>query len=313
MKILVTGGAGFIGSHIVDLLLQQGHSVVVVDDLSNGSLQNLNPAARFYRLSINDAALQDVFAREQPEIVCHQAAHTVVTQSVRDPVHDATINILGSLNLLAISVRHGVRKVVYASSCAIYGEPEYLPLDEKHPINPLAPYGVSKYTVEKYLGTFESVHGLPFVALRYANVYGPRQNPRGEAGVVALFSRNMLAGKQPTIFGNGDKTRAYVYVGDVARANLLAIESEITGIYNIGTVQETTDQAVFDNLSRELKYPAPAHYDEVRPGEILHMSLDCTLARLNLGWVPHTELAQGMRLTADYYSAQWQRELQTAR
>ncbi len=305
MKLLVTGGGGFIGSHIVDLALERGHDVVIVDDLSTGSARNLNPAATFYYLNINDAALEDVLAREQPEVLCHQAAQTNVSKSIRDPIEDARINIRGSLNVLDSCIRTGVRRVVYASSCAIYGNPEYLPVDEKHPVRPLSPYGVSKFAVEQYLHTYRTVHGLAFVSLRYSNVFGPRQNSKGEAGVVALFARQMLNGEHPTIFGSGDKTRAYVYVDDVARANLVAIESECEGIFNIGTGVQTTDQTVFDSLSRELNYPAPARYEPVRPGEINHMSLDCSKARKELGWSSIVSFAEGISLAAGYYRSEY--------
>lgn len=307
MKVLVTGGAGFIGSHIVDLLVKRGDTVVVVDDVSTGSLSNLNPAARYYSLGIGDKDLESVFAREKPEVVCHQAAHTVVTESVRDPMHDASVNILGSLNLFEVCLRFGCRRIVYASSSAVYGDPEYLPVDERHPVNPLAPYGVSKLTVERYLHAYQTIHKLEYVALRYANVYGPRQNPHGEAGVVALFARKMLSGERPTIYGSGDKTRAYVYVGDVARANLLALDSEAQGVFNIGTGVRTSDQAVFDILREELKYDDRPRYNLVRPGEIMHMSLDSHEARKNLGWEPRVTFVEGIRLAAAFYAARYVR------
>ncbi len=303
MKVLVTGGAGFIGSHIVDLLIERGHSVIVLDDLSTGSFMNLNAAAKFYQMSINDAKLDGVFAEELPDMVCHQAAHTVVTESVKDPVHDATTNITGSLNLLARCSHYGCRRVVYASSCAIYGDPEYLPVDEAHSIRPASPYGISKHTVEHYLQVYHSLYGLEYIALRYANVFGPRQNTRGEAGVIALFSRKMLAGEQPTIYGDGGKTRAYVFVKDVARANALAIEAggKPHAAYNIGTSEETTDQAVFDTLAGELGYTFPAQYAPVRPGEIKRMALDCRRAGRELGWAPAVGFREGISQTALSY------------
>lgn len=303
MKVLVTGGAGFIGSHIVDLLLERGHDVAVVDDLSTGNLANLNTGARFYHMSINDSTMKMVFTRERPDILCHQAAHTVVTDSVKDPVYDAQVNIIGSLNLLANCVRFGVRKVVFASSCAVYGNPGYLPVDEKHPVKPLSPYGIAKFAVEQYLRVYHEVHGLDYLALRYANVYGPRQNPYGEAGVVARFAKMMLDGVQPVIFGAGDKTRAYVFVADVAQANLKAIESSETGVYNIGTSEVTRDQTVFDFLSHELGYSGVPKYEPVRPGEITHMSLECTRAHNGIGWKPLVSFRDGISITASYYES----------
>ena len=303
MKILVTGGAGFIGSHIVDLALEHGHEVVIVDDLSTGSAKNLNPAATFCYLNINDAALESVLMHEKPEVVCHQAAQTNVTRSMQDPLEDARTNIRGSLNVLDKCIQANVKKVVYASSCAIYGDPDYLPVDEKHRVHPLSHYGVSKFTVEQYLDIYRAVHGLAFVALRYSNVFGPRQTSKGEAGVVALFARKMLNGDQPTIFGSGSKTRSYVYVEDIARANLIAMEAECQGIFNIGTQEQTTDQTVFDSLARELDYPDCARYEPVRPGEISHMCLDCRQARQELGWSPEVSFAEGIHSAAEYYKS----------
>ncbi len=301
MKILVTGGAGFIGSHIVDLALQRGHEVAVVDDLSTGSRDNLDPAAAFYRLSIGDASLEQVLAEVKPEVICHQAAQVSVTGSIRDPLYDAGVNIRGSLNLLAGGLKAGVKKVVYASSCAIYGNPQHLPVSEEHPICPLSPYGVSKYVVELYLQMYRSLYGLPYVALRYSNVFGPRQKTNGEAGVVPLFAQEMLNGEQPTIFGAGDKTRSYVYVEDVARANLIAMETAAQGVFNVGTPEQTPDQAVFDALGVELNFPGLPRYEVMRPGEIVHMSLDCRKASGELGWSSTVSFAQGIRLAAGYY------------
>lgn len=304
MRVLVTGGAGFIGSHIVDALTKAGAEVVVVDNLSTGFERNLNPLARFYKLDIGSGELSDVFERERPEVVVHEAAHTVVTRSIVDPAYDARINIMGSLNLLAACVASGVKRVVYASSCALYGKPESLPINESHPVNPLAHYGISKHTVEHYLLVYHTLNGLDYIALRYANVYGPRQNPRGEGGVVAIFAGKMLSGECPTIYGSGNKTRDYVYVGDVVRANMLAIESEHCGIYNIGTGVETTDQAVFDIIRRECNYKDPPRYAPGRSGEIKQIYLDCTRAARTLQWQPQVSLDEGIHMTVASYQAE---------
>jgi len=305
MKVLVTGGAGFIGSHVVDALLQQGHRVAVVDNLSTGSTHNLNPQARFYEMSIGDTRLSELFEQEKPEVVNHQAAQTVIQRSVEDPVFDAGQNILGSLNLILNCLRFGVKKIIYASSGgAVYGEPQYLPADERHPVNPIAQYGVSKHTVEHYLHLYSVQSDLDYVVLRYSNVYGARQNPEGEAGVVAIFTRQMLKGESPTIFGPGDKTRDYTHVADITRANLLAMPGDVRGIYNIGTTVETSDQEMYDTLAELLDYRGAPHYDDVRKGEIYRICLDHSKARKEMGWQPQISFKQGLSLTVGYYQAQ---------
>lgn len=302
MKVLVTGGAGFIGSHIVDALIQQGHRVAVVDNLSTGCKENVNSAATFYPIDIWSPELEEVFRKERPEIVNHQAAQTVIQKSMEDPVFDATQNILGSLNLISQCVRFGVRKIVYASSGgAVYGEPKYRPVDEEHPVAPISHYGISKYAVEHYLRVSGVEHSLAYAVLRYANVYGPRQNPKGEAGVVAIFARQMLSGERPTIFGKGDKTRDYVYVSDVVAANLLAMERDGKGVYNIGTGVETSDQEMFDMLAKLTGYQGSPYYAPVRKGEIYRICLDCTRARKELGWKPRFSLKEGLAEAVAYY------------
>jgi len=301
MKILVTGGAGFIGSHIADALLQQGMEVVVVDNLSTGCRQNMSPSVTFYSVSIIDKRLRQVFKRERPDFVIHHAAQTVVTRSVQDPIFDARTNVLGSLNILDNCVNFNVKKIVYASSCAIYGSPHYIPIDEGHPLNPISPYGVSKQVVEKYLHVYHTVYGLDYCALRYSNVFGPRQNPAGEAGVVAIFTRQMLSGQQPKIFGDGNKTRSYVYVDDIVQANIRALRSGSCGIYNIGTAKETSDQLIFDLIREYVAYNGTARYVEERPGEIGRMCLDCTRAAAELGWRPLTTLEDGLAATVRSY------------
>jgi UDP-glucose 4-epimerase len=301
MKILVTGGAGFIGSHLVDALIQQGHRVVVVDNLSTGRLENINPAAMFYKVDICSPELERIFEEERPELVNHQAAQTVIQKSMEDPAFDAQQNILGGLNLILQCVRFGVKKIVYASSAGIYGEPKYRPLDESHPVNPMSYYGISKHTIEHYLHVFCLEHALLYVVLRYSNVYGPRQNPKGEAGVVAIFARQMLQGERPTIFGKGDKTRDYVYVSDVVTANLLAMVKGENSIYNIGTGVETSDQEIFNLLAELTGYQGSPHYAPVRKGEIYKICLDYSKAQKEIGWQPRFLLKDGLTETVNYY------------
>jgi len=301
LKVLVTGGAGFIGSHIVDALLEEDNEVVIVDNLSTGFRQNVNPRATFYPVSIVDRRLKHIFKVEQPDVVIHEAAQTVVTRSVREPVYDAQVNIIGSINLLDNCVNFKVKKVVYASSCAIYGAPQYIPIDEDHPLNAISPYGVSKQTVERYLFAYNNIFGLNYCALRYSNVFGPRQNAAGEAGVIAIFTRQMLSGKQPKIYGNGDKTRSYVYVKDVVAANMLALKSESCGVFNIGTSAETSDQRIFDLVSHFCLYDGIPKYMDERPGEIRRMCLDATRASQVLGWVPATNIEEGIANTVSSY------------
>ena len=302
MKILVTGGAGFIGSNLVDALISLGHDVVVVDNLSSGLKKNLNPKARFYQIDICDEKLSEVFEHEKPEIIDHHAAQIDVRKSNEDPIADAEANILGSLNLITNCVRHGVKRVVYASTGgAIYGDPQYLPADENHPINPISQYGVSKHTVEHYLHLYSIINGLEYVALRYSNVYGPRQNPYGEAGVVAIFAIQMLTGKQPTIFGPGDKTRDYTHVSDIVAANIIALDRGKNAIYNIGTGTEAKDQEIFDTLASVLGYKGKPIYAPLRKGEVYRISLNCGKARKELGWIPKLSLREGIAQTSEYY------------
>lgn len=302
MKILFTGGAGFIGSNVVDALIDLGHEVVVVDNLSTGFRQNINPNAKFYQLSIRDKELSEVFEREKPELVNHHAAQIDVRKSADDPISDAEDNILGSLNLITNCVQFGVKRVIYASTGgAIYGEAQYLPADENHPVNPISQYGISKHTVEHYLYLYSTLYELDYVILRYANVYGPRQNPFGEAGVVAIFATQMLTGKQPTIFGPGDKTRDYIHVSDVTEANILALNRGKNTILNIGTEVETSDQEIFDTLADVLGYEAPPIYAPVRKGEVYRICLKCSKARQEIGWSPRLSFKEGIAGTADYY------------
>ena len=302
MKILVTGGAGFIASHIVDRYLQLGHQVAVVDNLSTGRRANLNPAARLYEVDITDAdAIAKVFAAEQPEIVNHHAAQMDVRRSVDEPIFDAQTNVIGSLYVIGSPLQVGVEKIIYASTGgAIYGELDYSPADEEHPIRPLSPYGISKHVVEHYLYLYQHLEGLNFTVLRYANVYGPRQNPHGEAGVVAIFGKQMLAGQQSTVFGDGTDTRDYVFVGDVVTANQLVLETGNGGIFNISTGIATKVQEVFEAVAEASGYGKEPNYSPPRPGDLRHNALDNSKAQQLLDWAPQMLLPEGIALTVDY-------------
>ena len=302
MKILLTGGAGFIGSHVVDKYIEEGHEVVVVDNLSTGFRSNLNPKARFYEADIcNRGAVDEIFERERPEVVNHHAAQMDVRRSVDDPVFDATTNIIGSLNLILSSVRHKIRKFIYISTGgAVYGEPQYLPVDENHPVNPESQYGVSKHTVEHYLYLYRHQSGLTFTVLRYPNVYGPRQNPKGEAGVIAIFIGKMLGGVTPTIYGDGEQVRDYLHVNDIVRANSLALVKGDDDFYNIGSGIGTTVNELYRLLSKLLSFRSAAKYAPPRTGELQKIYLTARKAKQNLGWEAEIPIDEGLHLTIDW-------------
>jgi len=302
MKVMVTGGAGFIGSNLVDRLIDDGHGVVVVDDLSSGREENLHPDATFYRQDIRDESLEEVFAREGIEAIFHLAAQMDVRKSVADPVYDARVNILGTINLLQSALKHGLKKFVYASTGgAVYGEPRFMPVTEEHPINPDCQYGISKHTVEHYLYVYHRLQGLNWTALRYPNVYGPRQNPHGEAGVVAIFIQLLSAGKRCTIFGDGSKTRDYVYIDDVVEANVIALERGDNACYNLGWGTEVSDFTIFDTVRNSLGLEDEPRYEDVRAGEIFHISLEASKIREQLGWAPKVSLEHGVARTIEWY------------
>ena len=304
LKILVTGGAGFIGSHIVDGYIALGHEVAVLDDLSTGKVKNINREAQFYRKSILDDDLIEAFREFSPDVVNHQAAQVNVRRSVDDPVSDARVNVLGSIRVYQCAVEVKCQKVIYASSGgACYGEPSERPAAEDTPVRPLCPYGVSKYAAEKYLELFGQLYGLRYTILRYANVYGPRQDPNGEAGVVAIFSELMLDGKRPDIFGDGSKTRDYVFVEDVVQANVLALEAGDGGTYNVGLGCEVTDDDIFIAVRDAVGTSIEPNYTDFRKGEVRHIALDASRLRAELGWTPHYDLEQGMPRTVAYYRA----------
>lgn len=303
MKVLVTGGAGFIASHVADLHLQNGYEVVVVDDLSTGHAYNLNPAAKFYKVDIRSPQLAEVFEKERPDFVNHHAAQMNVRRSVVEPLFDADVNILGSINLIECAKKYEVKRLVYISTGgAVYGEPEYVPCDEAHPINPICQYGASKHTVEHYLFMYHVNYGLNYTVLRYPNVYGPRQDPHGEAGVVAIFTGQMLADEQVVINGDGEQTRDFVYVGDCAQANLLALTTENSnGIFNIGYNRGTSVNEIFQVLKKATDYKLAPVYGPAKVGETRHIYLKADKAQQVLGWKPTISLEEGLEKTVDYF------------
>ena len=295
----MTGGAGFIGSHVVDRCIEAGHEVAVVDDLSTGRQEHVQPAGRLHIADIRSPALADVFRTEAPEAVIHLAAQAAVSRSVADPHLDADINVLGSINLLECSRRGAVRRVVYVSTGgAAYGDTEVIPTPEDHPTRPVSPYGVSKVAAEHYLACWGALYGLRGIVLRLANIYGPRQSPHGEAGVVAIFTDRLLRGEPCVINGDGLQTRDYVYVGDVAEAALLALEQPgATGPVNVGTGVETSVVTLFERLRAAAGGHGDARHGPARPGEQRRSVLDGSRARRLLGWAPRVTLDEGLRRT----------------
>ncbi|MDQ3638650.1 MAG: SDR family oxidoreductase [Actinomycetota bacterium] len=304
MRILLTGGAGFIGSHVAEHLLERGHEVAVVDDLSTGKRENVPDGVRFFEEDVRSGC-EEVFRRFRPEVLCHQAAQMDVRRSVREPDFDADVNVLGTVRLLQNCLGYGVWRVVFASTGgAVYGEQEEFPAPEDHPQYPVSPYGVSKLAGERYLHFYEVQHGLSYAALRYANVYGPRQDPHGEAGVVAIFSGNLAANKISRINGTGERTRDYVYVGDVARANVLALEGEApNGAYNVGTGVETSVNELYDMLREISGRDISPEYGPDKPGEQTRSSVDPFRAKELLNWEPEVALEAGLEETLRFFGA----------
>jgi UDP-glucose 4-epimerase len=306
MKILITGGAGFIGSNVADRYISLGHQVVIVDNLVTGRLENIPSQATFIEMDISDAKIANVFANEKPDIVNHHAAQMDVRKSVSDPIYDANVNVIGCLNLLQNCVEHRVKKFIFASTGgAIYGEQDYFPADEKHPLRPLSPYGITKLTTEKYLYFYHQTYQLNYTVLRYANVYGPRQNPHGEAGVVAIFSEKILADQQPIINGDGSQTRDYVFVGDVVQANDLVLGSGNQRIYNIGTGIETNVNELFQYIVKESGKSIPQKHAPAKPGEQMRSVLDFSFIKAELGWTPSVKLEDGINQTFEFFKSKY--------
>lgn len=302
MKILVTGGAGFIASHITDAYVAEGHQVVVVDDLSSGVEKNVNPNATFVKMDIRDPKIETLFRDERFDVLNHHAAQMDVRRSVADPQFDASVNVLGGLNVFENAQKYGVKKIIFSSTGgAIYGEQDYFPADEMHPLRPLSPYGITKLCTEKYLFYYKAVHNIDHVILRYANVYGPRQNPHGEAGVIAIFASRLVKKEQPVINGDGKQTRDYVYVGDVVRANLIALQCEGSHIYNIGTGVENDVNFLFRTLRDHLNPNCPEQHGPAKMGEQLRSVISSELITREHDWKPRMPLADGLRRTADHF------------
>jgi UDP-glucose 4-epimerase len=307
VNILVTGGAGFIGSHIVDAYVKEGHNVIVVDDLSSGVREQVNPAAEFHQLDIRSDEVEQIFQRSAIDIVNHHAAQMDVRKSVADPKFDASVNVLGGLNIFEAAKKYGVRKIIFSSTGgAIYGEQDYFPADEEHPVRPLSPYGITKLVTEKYLFYYKEVHGIDHVVLRYANVYGPRQNPHGEAGVVAIFAKKMLQGESPVINGDGTQTRDYTFVGDVVKGNLLALKYSGSNIFNIGTGIETDVNKLFRVLRGCLNSNCPENHGPAKLGEQRRSVISYKKIERELGWSPSVEFSEGLRLTSEYFKKKFE-------
>lgn len=300
-RILVTGGAGFIGSHVVDAFLHAGHEVALLDNFSSGTRANVNPRATCYEIDIRDDALADVFEEFRPDVVDHHAAQIDVRRSVQQPTLDADINILGGLNLLEQCVKHDVKKFLFASTGgAIYGKQQELPVDEDRAPNPECHYAASKLAFEHYIHLYERLYELPFAILRYPNVYGPRQRPDGEAGVCAILTGKMLNGEPPTLYGNGSPLRDYVYVGDIARGNVLALDQGDNVVLNLGSGRGTSVRDLFDVLASLTGFTGAPTLAPLRPGEIDAVYITGNRAAETIGWRPEVDLVEGLRATVDH-------------
>lgn len=305
-KVLVTGGAGFIGSHVVRAYLSSGHDVTIVDDLSSGKKTNVPEGIDLHVMDVRNPAISDLMRRLRPDVVNHHAAQISVTRSVRDPQFDAHVNVVGSVNVLEACAQNRIAQFIFASTGgALYGEPKYLPCDETHPIAPLSPYGVAKRCVEEYVSYYGLTHGLSTVVLRYGNVFGPRQDPHGEAGVVAIFAQRMLSDRQVEIFGHGLQERDFVYAGDVAQANLLALTKGNGDVFNIGNGKGTSVNELHQLVAEATRCDIPAVYKPPRSGEVFKITLDCSKAAQKLGWHPKLDLKTAIeRTVASFEPAQ---------
>ena len=309
-RVLVTGGAGFIGSHLVDELVKKGYIVSIIDNLSTGRKENLNLKARFYNLDIRDSKISDVFEKEKPQIVFHLAAHISLRESIKDPINDAQINIIGSLNLIQSFINFIKKsnrsfsdfKFIFSSTGgAIYGNTEMIPTSEDYNPRPTSPYGIAKFAIEKYLYSYKEQYNLPYIALRYANVYGPRQDCYGEAGVVAIFCNKILNKEKVVIHNDGEQTRDFVFVKDIVNANLLALEGDKLGVFNVGSGQETTINTIFNKIGELIGLEFDKEYRKLELKEQLRACLDNKKAKEGLGWFPKYNLNEGLKKTVEYF------------
>jgi len=302
MKILITGGAGFIGSHLADKLIEKKHNVVIVDNLSTGKKENINPKAKFYKTDIGDKKIAWIFKKENPEIVFHLAAQINLRESVKNPIEDAKINILGGLNILENCKKFNVKKIIFSSTGgAIYGQASIVPTPESYIAEPLSPYGIAKLATEKYLNYYNKVFGMPFLVLRFANVYGPRQNSKGEAGVIAIFCSQFFSNKQPIINGDGFQTRDFVYVFDVVKAILSAMDSEKTGVFNVGTAKETNINDIFLMIKKSTGSVLEEAHRPSEKGEQQRSCLDYSKIKSELNWMPEYDLKTGIEKTVEWF------------
>lgn len=302
MKVIVTGGAGFISSHVVDLLIDNNYEVCIIDNLTHGSVKNINKKAKFYEMDIRDAKLKKIFQIEKPDYVIHNAAQISVPASIDDPMNDASINIMGTINVLEACSSVNVKKIIYPASAAIFGEPSYLPIDEAHPLEMLSPYGVTKHTVEHYLKVYKGLYNIDYVALRCANVYGPRQDSSGEGGVIAIFCEKLLKDEIPYIYGDGNQIRDFVYVKDVAKAYLMALNSDISGIYNVSTNVKITINELFKIINKLLNKNISCIYTDERKGDIRESYMTYDKIEKKIGWKPETSITEGLEETLSYYA-----------
>jgi UDP-glucose 4-epimerase len=301
MKVIITGGAGFISSHVVDLLIDNNYEVCIIDNLTHGSINNINKKAKFYEMDIRDTKLIEVFEIEKPDYVIHNAAQISVPASVDDPMNDASINILGTVNVLEASRKVNVKKIIYPASAAIFGEPSYLPIDEEHPLEMLSGYGVTKHTVEHYLKVYKTLYNIDYVVLRCANIYGPRQDSSGEGGVIAIFCEKLLMDQTPYIYGDGEQIRDFVYVKDVAKAYLMALQSDINGIYNVSTNIKITINELFKVINELLNKNISCIYTDERKGDIRDSYMTYDKIKGEIGWKPETSITEGLQETLNYY------------
>ena len=299
--MLATGGAGFIGSHLADALLKRGDEVIVIDDLSTGSSQNLNPDAEFHQLDIRSRQAAELIRRRRPDAIVHHAAQMSVSRSVREPAFDADVNLMGSINLLEAARQVEARFIFASTGGALYGDADILPTPETYPAWPVSPYGVSKLAFEHYLHCYGVQHGLGYTALRYANVYGPRQNPHGEAGVVAIFCLNLLSAEPPTVNGDGKQTRDFIHVADVVRANLAALDSDQRGHFNVGTGRPCDINTLFEMIEGRMEVSIGKRHGPARPGDQRTSVLDSSLIADKLGWRPEMSLEAGVADTVDWF------------